>query len=150
MVSTAKKTWKTWKIFLLCDKIQNVMVEQWWKPKFFFSWLNIYVKDSTISVDEFPGASWASVPIRAFPWTHLMPCSTSEAAMDTAAACAKTFGLVHKFVNVRCPKICYFGNCIFITKNKTYKKTKAKMNMVKISRMGHFDIYTMKLWKDIL
>ena len=70
MVSTAKKTWKTWKIFLLCDKIQNVMVEQWWKPKFFFSWLNIYVKDSTISVDEFPGASWASVPIRAFPWTH--------------------------------------------------------------------------------
>ena len=24
-----KKSSKTWKIFLLCDKIQNVMVEQW-------------------------------------------------------------------------------------------------------------------------
>ena len=67
---TANKTWKTWKIFLLCDKIQNVMVEQWWKPKFFFSWLNIYVKDSTVFVNELPGTSWASVPIRAFPWTH--------------------------------------------------------------------------------
>ena len=55
-----------------------------------------------------------------------MPCSTSEAELDTAAVCAKTFGLVRKFVNVRCPKICYFDNCIFITKNETYKKLEQK------------------------
>ena len=51
-----------------------------------------------------------------------MSWSTSKSGLDTAAACAKTFGLVRKFVNVRCPKICYLDNCIFIMKNKTYKK----------------------------
>ena len=72
-----------------------------------------------------------------------MPCSTSEAELDTAAVCAKTFGLARKFVIVRCPKICYFDNCIFITKNETYKKLEQKWTYGQ--NMGHFDIYSKNL-----
>ena len=117
VVFTAKKKKKLEKMFVHCDKIQNVMVEHWWKSKFFFSWLNIYVKYSTICVNELHGlpellfpSGLSPEPTRCLP----VPLRLNWIMLQHVQ---RPLAFIRKFINVRCQKICYLSQKMKFNEN---------------------------------